>query len=323
MKRKYLDLYLGLFVLSGLAVAAYMVIKFGGMSSVNKYNVIVQFDFVKALIREAPVYHAGVECGKVKEIIPWGMEVKDRADVAVEKVKVVLSIDREITLRTKDEIKIVPLSLLGEKVIEIAPGPLDAPPLPQDGSAVMVGTNPEEPLDTLRQVLGPLAEEETQHYVKNIFRSFSELTDHLNQMTGEEVQVTLRDTLQNLGLTVSGFPSVLTDLRAAVRTIATAGQQAQRLLTENREQISGLIASMDETLKSFGRVADTLSPIMANIGAGRGGLGKLINDPSWYANLKAILIAVREKGLLDVEKAFQEEQAMARRRPPEPTVWVR
>jgi len=323
MKRKMLDVYLGLFVLAGLAVAGYMIIKFGGSATRSRYDVYVLFDRVEALIDDAPVYYAGVECGKVRQLIPWGEKVEGKPNIPRGKVKVVLSVDRRSTIRSQDEIKVVAISLLGEKSIEISPGPFDAARLPKNGLAVVEGTNPEGLFGPLRELLGPLAEEETQQEIRDIFRSFSDLLYNLNQLTGEELQLPLGETARSLSLAVDDLRSVLVDFRTGVRTITGAGQQAQRLLTENREQITGLIGSLDETIRSLDRVVDDIYPIVADIKAGRGGLGKLINDPSWYTNFSKILVGLRTHGVLHLEDALKDEEKGMKQKPPEPYVWVR
>lgn len=323
MKRKLLDLYLGFFVLAGLTAIAYMIVRFGGGSTRSRYDVTVLFDRVEALIQEAPVYYAGVECGRVRQLIPWGQRIEEKPNIPPDKVKVVLSIDRQTTIRIQDEIKVVAISLLGEKSVEITPGPFEAPALPKDGSAVVVGINPEGLFGPVRELLGPLAEEETQEEIRSIFRSFSDLLFNLNQLTGEELQVPVRDTVQGLSLAVNDFRSVLMEFRAGVRSLTGAGEEAQRLLTENREQISTLLGSLDETLKSLDRVVDDVYPVVADIKAGRGGVGKLIRDPGWYTNFSKILLAIRTHGLLHVEEALKQEEKEARYAPPEPRVWVR
>ncbi len=315
MRRRYADVYIGFFVLAGLAVAGYMIIKFGGVATRKGYEVTVLFNDIAGLIKEAPVRYMGYECGKVREIdiIPWG---------AGRKVKVVLSIDRQ--LRVEDEFRIVPLGLLGEKFVKVVPGPFDADPLPE--GARVEGTDPEELLDPLRDIFGPLAQKETQERIASILQSFSEsvpiLMWNLNQLTGEGMQMPLRDTVESLSLAVNDFRSVLADFKAGVKTVTGAGQEAQRLLAENREQVSGLIASTDQTLKNFDRIADDLYPIVADIRAGRGGLGRFITDPGWYTNFSKILLGLRTHGVVHLEDALKEEQDQAKRRPPEPTVRV-
>jgi len=326
MKRRFLELYLGLFVLAGLAVAAYMILRFGGMATQERYQVIVLFDRVETLIREAPVYHAGVECGKVTRIIPMGGLVEDKPNIPLDKVKVILSVNQDTTIRSEDTISVETVSLLGEKAIEIVPGRFGAQPLPKDGSAVVVGKNPEGLLAPLRELLGPLADRETQEYIANILRSFSDsvppLMANLTQLTGEELQLPLKDALENLSRAANEFPKVLDDFGRAVGTFTRAGEEVEKLIAENRDQIGGLIANTNETLKSFNRVADGLYPIVADIREGRGGVGKLISDSGWYTNFSKLLLALRTHGVVNVQDAFKEEQEQAKRKPPEPLVRV-
>jgi len=336
MKRKYLDFYLGLFVLAALAAIGYMILKFGGMSTGNRYDLIVQFDFIGGLTKGAPVYHAGVECGKVKEIIHWGKAVEGRPDIPREKVKVIMSIDRNINLWEEDKVKIEVSSLLGEKVVEIVPAAIEEGPkpiqaFPKEKSAgklypaVALGTNPVELADQLRGVLGPLGQEETQWHIANILRSFSDsiplLLANIEQLTGEGMQARVAETVQSLSVAANEFPGVLVDLKTALSTMTGAGQQAQKLLAENREQISGVLVTLDETLNSLDRVVDRFAPIVADIGAGKGGLGKFVNDPSWYTHFNEVLKGLRARGFVgwkgdeDFEKVLEEQQRQASRQP--------
>ncbi len=326
MKRKYLDLYLGVFVFAGLIAAAYMILRFGGMSTEERYQVIVLFDRVEALIREAPVYHAGVECGIVTKIVPIGGLVDGKPNIPMDKVKVVLSVNQDTTIRKEDVISVETVSLLGEKAVEIVPGRFGAEPLPKDGSAVVVGKNPEGLFAPLRDLLGPLADRETQEYIANILRSFSDsippLMANLTQLTGEELQLPLKDALDNLSRAANEFPKVLDNFGEGVRTFTRAGEEVEKLIIENREQIGGLIATADQSLKSFNRVVDGLYPVVEDLKAGRGGLGKLVRDSGWYTNFNKILIALREYGPVRMDEAFKKEQEEARRRPAEPPVRV-
>jgi phospholipid/cholesterol/gamma-HCH transport system substrate-binding protein len=333
MKRKVVDFYIGIFVLAALAAAGFMILKFGGMATRNRYEVVVLFDAVEGLVNAAPVYHAGVECGNVKRIIPHGMSLPGRPDVPRDKVKVIISLERHTDLRSGDEVKVRAVSLLGEVAVEIVPGPLDAPTLPkrdERDAVVVVGTNPEGLLDPLREIVGPVPD----------------VMENLRRFTAEEGPLT--ETVRGLNRLINeSFPAV-------VENIADIAVEAEKLLAENRAQISNVIANMDQTVESssafmenlkrltgergsltetvqelrgaaddFRRVARGLQPIVADIRAGKGGLGMLINDPSWYENFSKLLLAMRKYGLLHPEKGFEDEEKEARGTPREPTVWVR
>ncbi len=328
MKRKIIDLYIGLFVMAGLVAIASMILAFSGRASRNRYRVAVTFDNVAGLIEEAPVRYKGVECGSVGRIAI--VQRRERSDIAV---RVDLLIDKDITLRGGDVVRVTPVSFLGEMAVQIVPGPIDEKELPKDGSAEMMGTSPIGLLDPLARLIGPLPE---------VMENIKRLTDKEGPLT---------KTAEGLSQAVNQtLPDVANDIRVSVRTVASS---TENLLSENREQIRGLIAGIEATLESssgfienlnrltgeegavtatvedlrgavddFRRVTRALHPIMANVRHGQGGLGKLVNDESWYENFNKLLLAMRQYGI-HFEKGYDEEQKRARLGPAEPTAWVR
>lgn len=328
MRRKTTDLYIGLFVLAAFAAIAAMILAFSGRTGRNRYKISVLFDNVAGLIEEAPVRYKGVECGSVTRIA-----IAKRPDRAEIGVRVELTVDKEITLRAADEVRITPISFFGEMAVQIVPGPLDALPLDKDGSAQMVGTSAAGLLDPLAKLIGPLPE---------VMENVKRLTDEGGALT---------KTVEGLNQVANQtLPDLANDIRVSVRTVATS---TETLLTENREQIGGLIASLEDTIQSssgfignlnrltsedglvteavedlrgavedFRRVTRALHPIVVNVRHGQGGLGKLVNDESWYENFNKLLLAMRQHGI-HFEKGYEEEQKRAKFTPDEPTVWVR
>jgi len=330
MRHKAFDFYIGLFVVGGLAVIGYMILTFGGMSTRNRYEVFVVFDDVGGLVKEAPVRYAGVECGVVGRIIPWGEPVEDRPDIRRDRVKVVLSLDGTTTLREKDEIRIVPVSLLGEMAVQIVPGPLEARKVPKVGAPVREGVNATGLLELVGELFGPVPQ----------------VMENLRRLTGEGGPLTQ---------TISGINRVVNEsLPAVVANVRDVAVEAEKFLAENREKVSALVQSANQTVKLSSEmvenlkrltdeggpltetmeelrgavddvrgVAQAIQPVMANLGAGKGGLAKLINDPSWYENFNKLLLALRKYGLVHADEAYKEEQSQAKRSPREPMVWSR
>jgi len=331
MKRKAIDFYLGLFVLAGLVAIGFMILYFGGMSTRNRYKITVLFDDVAGLIEEAPVRYKGVECGSVRRIA-----VGTRRGAPDIKVEVVLSLDDNIILRADDEVKVTPVSFLGEMAVQIVPGPLDAPELPKDGTAKVVGANPIGILDPFAKLLGP----------------FPEVMENIRILTDK--QGALTETVEGLSRAVNQtLPDVANDIRVAVRTVSTS---TESLLAENREQISGLIASMEGTLQSssgfienlnrltaekglltgvvkdlkaavddYRRVAHALHPVIQNIRTGEGGLGKFITDRTWYDNFNKLLMGMTnpEYSPLHHGEFFEKQAEREKRSRREPMVSVR
>jgi phospholipid/cholesterol/gamma-HCH transport system substrate-binding protein len=116
MHRKMIDVWVGLFVLLGLAALLFLALKAGNMStlSFNKtYAVTGKFDNIGGLKPQAPVKSAGVVVGRVGDI-----RFDDKSYQAI----VTLDMDAGHKFPKDSSLKILTAGLLGEQYIGIVPG---------------------------------------------------------------------------------------------------------------------------------------------------------------------------------------------------------
>lgn len=117
MSRNALDLWVGLFVVAGLAALAMLALRVGNLSTVNvtdAYKVTASFGNVGGLNIKAPVTMAGVKIGRVSNI------QIDREDYSA---IVELSIDRRYNnLPTDTSAAILTSGLLGAQYVGLEPG---------------------------------------------------------------------------------------------------------------------------------------------------------------------------------------------------------
>jgi phospholipid/cholesterol/gamma-HCH transport system substrate-binding protein len=116
MHRKIIDVWVGLFVLLGLASLLFLALKAGNMSTLSfskTYAVTGKFDNIGGLKPQAPVKSAGVVVGRVGDI-----QFDDKTYQAL------VRLDMETTYKfPKDSsLKILTAGLLGEQYIGIEPG---------------------------------------------------------------------------------------------------------------------------------------------------------------------------------------------------------
>ena len=74
MHRKSVDVWVGMFVLLGLAALLFLALKAGNMSTLsfaNTYAITGKFDNIGGLKPQAPVKSAGVVVGRVGGISAW------------------------------------------------------------------------------------------------------------------------------------------------------------------------------------------------------------------------------------------------------------
>ncbi|MBQ5949461.1 MULTISPECIES: outer membrane lipid asymmetry maintenance protein MlaD [unclassified Massilia] len=116
MHRKTIDVWVGLFVLLGLASLLFLALKAGNMSTISfskTYAVTGKFDNIGGLKPQAPVKSAGVVVGRVGEI-----SFDDKTYQAL----VRLDLEPSYKFPKDSSLKILTAGLLGEQYIGIEPG---------------------------------------------------------------------------------------------------------------------------------------------------------------------------------------------------------
>lgn len=116
MHRKMIDVWVGLFVVLGLAALLFLALKAGNMSTLSfskTYAVTGKFDNIGGLKPQAPVKSAGVVVGRVGDI---------RFDDKSYQAMVTLDMDAGHQFPKDSSLKILTAGLLGEQYIGIVPG---------------------------------------------------------------------------------------------------------------------------------------------------------------------------------------------------------
>ena len=116
MHRKMIDVWVGLFVLLGLAALLFLALKAGNMSALSfgkTYAITGKFDNIGGLKPQAPVKSAGVVVGRVGDI-----RFDDKQFQAV----VTLQMDTGYKFPKDSSLQILTAGLLGEQYIGISPG---------------------------------------------------------------------------------------------------------------------------------------------------------------------------------------------------------
>jgi phospholipid/cholesterol/gamma-HCH transport system substrate-binding protein len=116
MSKTVLDLWVGLFVIAGIAALLFLALKVGSMSTVNtsdSYEVIARFENIGGLKVRAPVKSAGVVVGRVSDI---------RFDNATYEAAVTLRLDKRYAFPKDTTATIMTSGLLGEQYIGLEAG---------------------------------------------------------------------------------------------------------------------------------------------------------------------------------------------------------
>ena len=116
MERKTLDLWVGLFVVAGLAAVLVLAMKVGNLGTFNmseSYDLQADFDNIGGLKARAPVKSAGVVVGRVTNI---------SFDNASYRARVSMVVDKRYQFPKDTFAKILTAGLLGEQYIGLDPG---------------------------------------------------------------------------------------------------------------------------------------------------------------------------------------------------------
>ena len=117
MNRKFIELWVGVFVVAGIAALAMLAFKVGNLTAsevANGYRVTAPFDNIGGLKVKAPVTLAGVRVGRVSDIV---------IDKQRYRAVVQLTIDGRYDNLPKDtSASILTSGLLGDQYIGLEPG---------------------------------------------------------------------------------------------------------------------------------------------------------------------------------------------------------
>lgn len=116
MNKTVLDLWVGLFVIAGVAALLFLALKVGSTSAVsasNSYEIVARFDNIGGLKPRAPVKSSGVVVGRVADI---------RFDNETFEAAVTLRLDKRYAFPKDTAAAIMTSGLLGEQYIGLEAG---------------------------------------------------------------------------------------------------------------------------------------------------------------------------------------------------------
>jgi len=272
----------GLFFLAALVLAGILIFKIEDLHLGKKSgkSVSIVFKDVSGLDDKAAVRVAGVRVGKVSRI----KLIEGRAYVTVE-------LDSDVDLRQGASAAIGNLGLLGEKYLELVPGPVGAPPLPQD--SVLTGNQAvsfdqvtklardiemdvKDITASLRGALGgPQGEQTTKAIVENIER------------ITEELKVIVATNHESVNATIANLREFSAEMTKLANRIDT-------LVASNSPNTTAAIGNIKEISDKLQHTADNMNAITDKVNTGKGTVGQLINSDETSRNLNDALVAVKE-----------------------------
>lgn len=252
-------------------------------------RVTVQFKDVAGLNEKTGVRVAGVRVGKVSKI----RLVEGKALVDID-------LDRDVELRQGASASIESLGLLGEKYVELVPGPFGAPPLP-DNSVIVGGM--------------PVSFDEITKLARDIEVDIKEITKSLKEsIGGPEGEERLASMVENMRAISEQVRAIVESNRAGVaETVANFREfsvamnelvaRLDSLIASNQGNVTEGLSNIREISEKLDTTADNLNQITGRIKEGEGTVGKLVQSDETHKNLNDALVAVKE-GVAGLNKAI-------------------
>ena len=252
----------------------------------NAQRVDAMFNSVAGLDDKAAVRVAGVRIGRVDGI---GLDGG--------RARVTLLLERPITLTAGARARISNLGLLGDKYVELVPGPEGGAPLPE--GAVLPGETPvsfdqamaklDDIASSIQEVTGSLTG------VGGADTPISRLVETL-QSTAEEVRLLVAMNREQISGTVRNFERVSATLANELPVLAdrleTLISQVSEVVGENRQALAGSLANIEEVTAGLKTSVANINTISDKLASGEGTLGKLINSDEAHDELISTLKSV-------------------------------
>jgi phospholipid/cholesterol/gamma-HCH transport system substrate-binding protein len=282
----------GLFMLLALVVLGVFIIKIEEIpigSKSGRQRVQAVFPSVAGLDAKSPVRIAGVRVGIVETI------ALDR-----DRALVTLALDPQVALHQGARAEVTSLGMLGDKYVELFPGPLDGPPLAP--GTVLAGSSPlafDQVLKTANDV-GSDIQAVTASLRRSLGgdegqRRLDEILENIRQLTAD-TRAMVTANRADVDATIANFRSFSETLRTELPKLAekmnALADRVDTVVAENRGNLSGSLENIKDLSGRLRTSADNLNEITGKIARGEGSIGKLVNDEETVNNLNSTLKSV-------------------------------
>ncbi|MEK6544769.1 MAG: MlaD family protein [Elusimicrobiota bacterium] len=207
----------GVFVVVALALLGFVVMKLGDVSFERTYKVYVYFDDISGLAAKSPVKIAGVEIGKVREIV-----------LESGKARAELQIHRNVKLHADAKARVASTGIIGTKYLDLAMGSTGAA-LIKDGDSLQ-GTT----------LLG------MEESVAKALESIRELTDSLKGPSGNDLGRNINSTVANLNAVTLSVREILDDRKNDISAALLSMRSVAGSLDQILEKVDRLVAKVEQ-----------------------------------------------------------------------------
>jgi phospholipid/cholesterol/gamma-HCH transport system substrate-binding protein len=281
MKR---EVRVGIFLSGVFLILAILILFVGDVQEIFKkpgYRVYAVFDTALGLEKNAAVKLAGIKIGLVKDISLDGR-----------RAKVSMSIYPVYQIPHGSRATLASLGILGEKYVEIIP------------SKEETFYEPEEIMDSLP----PISFDQIGTLFLSIGEEIKKVSNSVNSILGKDLGPNLQKTLANLESLTAELDGLLKENRVSLhQTVENSGrafdnlnqqvdrvsagiqdtlQEIQGLVRDNKSGVKDNLDKLKEDLTKLKQTLESLNSTLEKIEKGQGTVGKLVNEPTLYDEVK-------------------------------------
>ncbi len=274
------QLRVGIFVLFGLAVLAFLILNSTGDFNPFKRKLQLKAHFAGAdgLREGSEIQLAGVRIGKIEsvELLPPD-QAEDEA-----KVEATLSVDSELNgrpiterIRTDSNAQLVSVSLLAsDKLINITPGTSKGLPVEEN---YVLETRKATEINNLTETGNELLDQ-----IKRLAMPANEILNKANRGEGTLGRIVNDESLyRNLDTTIAEAKTTIKQLQGTLNRVNSGDGTAGRLIND-----PALYENLNKTVLQIEAITDEIK-------SGRGTAGRLINDDALYVETRAAINDLR------------------------------
>lgn len=278
-KLTFSQLRVGIFVLVGLAVLAFLILNSTGDFNPfeKKLRIKARFAAADGLKEGSDVQIAGVRIGKVETVSLLPPDSPEDS-----KIEAVMAVDSELSgrpiterIRTDSTAQLVALNMLAnDKLINITPGTQKGSPVTEghvleSTDAISINQLTKTGNDLLQQI-------------NKLAVPANEILNKANQGEGTLGAIVNDESLyRNLDATVAETKLTITKLQTTLDKVNRGDGTAGKLLNDA------------ELYNNLNRTVSQLEAISSDIRAGRGTAGKFVTDDALYNETRAAIIDLR------------------------------
>lgn len=294
----------GIFTLLGLVVLGFLILRTEDFNPFRPKGKTLEavFDSVAGLDDKASVRIAGVRVGRV-----------DGIGLAGPQALVRIRFEKPLELTEGTVAAIRNMGLLGDKYVELVPGPEGAPVLP-DGARLRGTTPPTfdqamEKLNdvaaSIQQVTGSIAGPNGQSQIGPLLENLAAASATLRQLL-EENQQSINGTVRNFEAMSGTLATELPKLTAQIERVLS---QVDAVIAENRGNLKGSLGNVEQLTSKLQTSADNLNVITGRLARGEGSIGKLLTSDTAHDELVTTLQSVKG-GVDSLTQSFGKIQKM-------------